>query len=919
MLKKYCKIKLSLQQKVEALLILTTMLHIGFLIKGFINCDTMETISANQQPITDFPEITICSNVPVRRNATPTLNSDKKTATVLDELERNLQCTLNANGDRMTPFHIYDIYFPWIQNGFLMIETLTKKNELNIMNQLAKMTDEERMNYAEYPLMNHDVSSHYQYTQRTITVDIHSFNNLYYGNCLQYQQVQTVGFYENDKSLIDTLQLKFHIPHFRNGKFTQDDMAEKYYVMIIHEPHTEPIFEIKNIIKLWPQTQTRINVDQIHYTYDKDCVMNRNQTGSNYLYSVEGCLTSCLQQLTIKYCNCQLPQFSSDHQYPSCTGCNKIPQDQLDNCNCPPPCSYFKYNVKTEIVNTAENEMDELKTHLSKTQTALKNRDDAYSNTNKGREYLYAEKYLHDSFFKKTLHGKISIKISNSNTNRINVVSICRFEIILSEIGGILGTYTGLCIMMIIEMGYNYTKKLIQIKRRLKPIFKLKEETVSTGSSSISLVARIEDSVPVMKLFWSAVLFIGLYNTFVQGYQLIGEYTQYSVKTTSEIMKEIKFPAITICSNNMLQPNASQDAIDIVLRARAFRVTAVHKRMKALEVWESSIHQFSNFSYNKRYENGLPLKSYITDCHYKLNSQLYKCRHFHEFSYGLYGNCATFNPGLLNDNDSLAFNPNEVRMQLQYKPPLVADLILEIGLVVYIHPKSTSVNSVDFTEGIMIKPGFNYSLRFSTTIEKRLPAPYPSNCVWSKSPEQQWKNNFHDHPSQYEYTHKECQSSLVYNLSSMTVSMKTRYLYQGRISMEDLSEANYDNQRKPSACPASCRDVIHQIHEFNVDTKMNEAEADENFEDILAIRHQHPISDFNEIVTPYAPSWLTIGPYKEETKVVKEEAVINVENILYQLGGTMGLWVGISFLSLIELKTLIWLKLRHFYKKKFQK
>ncbi|GAB6021745.1 hypothetical protein CHUAL_004323 [Chamberlinius hualienensis] len=846
--------KLSFQQKVEVLLILVTILHIGFLIKSIINCDTIETVSDNRQTVADFPDFTICSNVPVRRNATSTSVLDIKKTTFfqkMNDLYREFENALNKNGDEKHIYR-YGIYYPWFLHESLDIEPLTKKNELDIMNHLANLTAEERMNYAEFPLMEEFIASFHNYLQRQARVEKFSMNNLYYGNCIQLSNFQTdTDEYYEDHDVKTTFQLKFHIPHFRNGEFTQDDMAEKYYVMIIHEPHTEPIFENKNIIKLWPHTQTRINVEKVHYTYDKDCVWNRNQTGSNYIYSVEGCMASCLQQLTIKYCNCQLPQFSSDHQYPSCTGCSKIPQHQLDNCNCLPPCSYFKYNVKKEIVYTVVNEMDELKTYKSKTQSALNLNDDQASIQMKTHEYYYANSYLFESFLKRIMNCKVLIKISNPMVDEINVISLCRFEIVLSQVGGILGTYTGLCVMMIVEMTYNYIKKCVQIKRQPK-LTASHKDSLATATSSISLVARIEDSVPVMKLFWSALLFIGLYNTFVQGYQLIGEYTQFSVKTTSEIINQIQFPSVTICSNNMLQPNASQDTIDIVLREKAKQVSFTYNKIQKNTIWETTLQKLSSFSYNERYENGLPLKSY-----------------------------------------SIFFNPNEVRMQLQYKPPLVADLVQEIGLVVYIHPKSTSVNSVDFTKEIIIKPGFNYSLKFSTMIKEHLPAPYPSNCVWPTSPEQQWKNNFHDHSNEFEYTQNECQSAGIFNDTFADSFVTLPNQFQGRISMTEML-ANFDKSSVKRACPVSCRDVIHQIEEFKVNTKTNGAEPDEKYlicttlisnikykfhfslEDNWTIRHQHPITDYNEIVAPYAPSWLTIGPYKVETALTAEEPVVNV-------------------------------------------
>ncbi|GAB6025210.1 hypothetical protein CHUAL_010630 [Chamberlinius hualienensis] len=162
---------------------------------------------------------------------------------------------------------------------------------------------------------------------------------------------------------------------FRNGKGDQKDAISKYQVMVIHEPYTEPVFDMSNIIKLPVSVETYIGVTKMDINYEQNCISRDDYTPLNnsfkllnlkqhYMYTMEACMANCLQNLTMKYCNCQIPWLHSYSKLPVCKGCRSIPQEELSKqCDCKPPCKYSKYNLKvqqevplTEAESLAEDE-----------------------------------------------------------------------------------------------------------------------------------------------------------------------------------------------------------------------------------------------------------------------------------------------------------------------------------------------------------------------------------------------------------------------------------------------------------------------------------------------------------------------------------------------------------------------------------
>ncbi|GAB6022510.1 hypothetical protein CHUAL_006617 [Chamberlinius hualienensis] len=848
---------------INGFLFIATVIHIGFVLSSFLSGGTIKTLTVTTVDENLMPFFTICSNIPVRRKVERIEKYDNNKSFIQNQME-NYEHSFeaifrNVTGiDRFSQiFDTVPIYTPVHISRFdtvFNIDRLTKTNEMDIMNQLMKLNAKERLIFAEQPLLSYNAQINKDfYTERAIYQWIHDFtNNLYYGDCL------TIGkdkyhFYDklDVKHKFRGIKLQIPILHFRNGEHVQEDVAEKYYVMVIHEPYTQPVFDSKNIIKIYPYRSTRISltVNKLNYEADStrreaattlDAIYEESYFGSrtlyydesynytlpNYIYSSEACMVSCLQRLTIKYCKCQLPQFPSDSHFLACRGCKKISQTELDReCICKPPCSYKSYDINVETITDFINMEEEMKRFMAELQ-------------------LYPidvrDKYNFLKFYTKLrMNSEIIIEAENPMENNINVIPILKWEIILSQIGGILGTYIGLCLLTFFEIAYDFIGKTIKNCNKKKisksNCEKTKDINKSAETSSVSLIARLDNSSVYMKIFWLSVLLSASYKTLQQGYWLFQDYAKCEAVIKTETIDQVKFPSVTICSNNPIGKNASNEFKTAYFKSIKTNVKGFQDAMReqgypdVISMRDAEYHYISTaiemlqFSKDFRFRNGPKRSSYIKECWYQENYHRMSCKHFHEFEMALLGNCATFNPGLLNYDKDNNLNPNELTMELQFTPPLFAEIFGTLGVTLFIHPKGTSPNAIQMTRAIILKPSFNYTISFST------------------------------------------------------VKLRIGGRFEGRLGQYKFEDVTQTERFAIKKCPLICQETSHRIVEFQQVAQLSKSEDfDQSYNADDFIIQQDPVYNYSEYYGTFGSTWLTVRPHTLETTVFKEEPAITV-------------------------------------------
>ncbi|GAB6025692.1 hypothetical protein CHUAL_011678 [Chamberlinius hualienensis] len=864
-----------------------------------------------------FPVVTVCSNVPVRQP--PKHMSDIKEYDIY-HFKEDIPSSYNDLHNYLTLNSSYQD-----PRVFMNSTVLTVKNEMDILSKLAKYNESMRFQFAEIPhkLIRLAIRRVSKETTRADNWVYNVFNNLYFGNCITFNPNQYLQVFDPppyNATIISGFYYSNEVPNYRNGLDEQDTIVSKYQVMVIHEPYTQPIFDYKNIIRLPSSVDTYLSFTKIDHVHEQNCISRDNftfpdypreyvNTGHNYQYSMEACATNCLQQLTMKYCNCQIPWFHSTTHLPVCKGCSKIPQNELENrCACKPSCMYstlFDINIfqQKSSLNSAQIEQEE----------GFKKKQEEIALDFKAKGVRVDDLIDKSLYLSKAKITQVMIEAESLVTEVNKFTPSCLAEKVLSKSGSILGCYLGLSIMMFIEVAYDYIVKLIH-QCNMKPAVSFEAawnsmEIKGKMISSISLIVRIWNSKNGFKLFWTIVLLGGIVNTVKQGHELFTLYSKYPSSQKITTVGRVIFPSVTICSRNYFSKTVQSSAKD-QLKDKYRDLISMKKSYEDVTMaFKSYLYEFSD---EFRYQLGPKWPEYIQECQIIANNSKYNCSNVIEFAMINYGNCATINSGINLDSDYDYIT--EMSLELRLIESEYLEFVDELSLFLLLHGKGTSPNSVSTDSAINIQTNKNYTITFSTLLTERLPSPYPSNCISQQSLEYQWKNNFYLPNTSYLYTYQECLSSCFFNVTfedetyfefesnynTPRHSVEKWYLsflefqHKGRL---DISEKNVfqlysqktfkPQQLSDCGCRLSCREVNHKIEEIYYITRKHEIKmTDEKEIDERNIDNEEHGQDANgkkppkkEFRWPNETSWITIRPMEEITVATTEVEALTVQSI----------------------------------------
>ncbi|GAB6027982.1 Paired box protein Pax-5 [Chamberlinius hualienensis] len=859
-----------------AVLIIATIAHLLFLTTEYIRCSEVEHVKIEQQDSKKFPSITLCSNVPIKRKV------DRKWEMAdLDFFYNNFPViALMFKANIKLPENIAT----GDDDEYLDIEEITKKNELEILSRLAKYNSSDRLRYAAFPDIMMNLFYNSESKQSGFDVadwSHHVFNNLYYGNCVTFNFAKMLS----KKKLVNVNSVGFDakIELFRNGynsytnSSAENDEPSEANVMVIHEPYTQPIFDSRNVIKIRPYMDVSVIITMNDFNHDINC-QPRNDvkpemqstdmfyTEEQYIYSYETCVASCLQKLTMKYCQCQLPQFYADSQLPACRICRKIPEHELQQqCDCKVPCKYSKFN------------------YILAEKSSFKN-NKYYENLSLENSFLSIKGHIlaldfRDRWLGPSTDTMVTLTKASQVVAVVHLTPECMFEIVLSQVGGILGVYVGLSILTMVESIGNWMEKCFNKNRKneskLSPLKnnRVKNEKFIERSSISAVILASASTSRLKRIIWISLLTIALYKAYEQGNQLLKKFIQYPIAETSEKISQIEFPAVTICSNVVFSQTASKEA-----------------KQKLDDRFTNRLDNYMDLSgvfsyifsqpFEERQSLGPKAESYIKSCYYWINQRKYHCRSDIEFTMGKLGNCATINAGLLNDIDKHPLNSTELFLELEYIGSHSRALVDKIGLSVFIHPRGTSPNMEPKKMACVVTPNAKFTLTFSATEKRHLPSPYSSQCISELSPEYQWANIFHDHHRQYKHTLEGCLASDRFNQTMLNPCEMYDFDpdLQGRIFIDDYDNTIIDSNRLclfnvtfPSfPCAIPCNEMKYVVEEFRK-TPFYQSKYESN-----VAHHFDNYSYFQEesITKEYPPSLLSIRPTKMVTTVMKEVAAI---------------------------------------------
>ena len=424
------------------------------------------------------------------------------------------------------------------------------------------------------------------------------------------------------------------------------------------------------------------------------------------------------------------------------------------------------------------------------------------------------------------------------------------------------------------------------------------EAGISTTAHGIPKI--ISSKLFFLRIIWSIFLLISVSVCCFMVFKSVNNYCDYEVVTKTTLTNQLpsEFPAITICNRSPFVTNESKSFYEKdheILTKQLGENTHTYKLFEPF-----------NLSIENQKKLGLELKELINDCHFNNEA----CNYTNDFVWFydfFFGNCFTFNSGK-DANGVLIGQKNIFNIGKDF------GLKLKVFTGNYIYPEHTglrivihnsSINPSTF-EGIMVPTGFETNIAVNRLYYFKQPNPY-SKCV----------SNIVNHRSDlvqeiiksgYQYRQYDCyllcfQRFLVNKTGCYFPAIMKLYDAKLCLSIEEFKRVNplgsyieFSSIDRldyfQSSCPLECDYIQYSTTVSHANIKEPENSIEKYTKLSLNI---------------YYDTW-------SYTKI-EETPKTDIVDLIANIGGTLGLFIGMSILSFGEIFELIFLIVNFLLKK----
>ncbi|CAF0980970.1 unnamed protein product [Brachionus calyciflorus] len=434
----------------------------------------------------------------------------------------------------------------------------------------------------------------------------------------------------------------------------------------------------------------------------------------------------------------------------------------------------------------------------------------------------------------------------------------------------------------------------------------IEESLLSSTSHGIPNIIR-SDKLAI-RLMW---IFFTVMSTGLCSYMIVQSIMNYfSYETTSKIQIHTEtspiFPAITICNTNFFTSEYSTEFIkNLSLDFQTSAYFAYEKYLKLRQMITSSEELMSN-----SYKFGDSFEKLIVHCRL-LTIDCKNKEYWNYYYHQIYGNCYQINTGrenLIRVSRTGWYNSLSVILNISLADGLEG-LYAGSGAVVMIHNQTTSPLS---TDAFGVSSGVETFVAISRQFKSSLPKPY-SNCDGDTSDPNVFNSKLFKLISSknISYNRKLCmdvcfqdliiQECNCYFLGSPFFGDKfinqclndVEYKCMNSKIENDLKNSSIKNDICQSQCPLECNSMSYKIfYSFNDFINEKNNEDLNNFYNFTGTNRRQMKNDLVSLYFYYE----TLN-YEEMT----EKESIDFVGLLSNLGGIAGLFLGISFLSLVEI------------------
>lgn len=429
-------------------------------------------------------------------------------------------------------------------------------------------------------------------------------------------------------------------------------------------------------------------------------------------------------------------------------------------------------------------------------------------------------------------------------------------------------------------------------------------------NSSLYVLSRIGNaSTPLRKLFWILILVIGIVGCISQVGQFLASYYEYPVVVNTESIHvaEQLFPAVTICNANTIRREFEKCLIQRLNYDDCFNdsremskpsdenieVPGCYEDIKNSVNYENKIlvpsillELFLNQDYKSRRKYGHQLANFISYC--KFDNFLCGLENFDEKISYYYGNCFTFNSSKANLSSKATGPSTGLELELDLEIDMYSIFTPSVGARVQIHDPYME-SSVD-KHGINISPGMETSISLAKEMRSRLPAPYKDGCKMYKMGDDK------------ETCKEKCLENITLSNCFCSLSKKLR---NGVPNCDMLNPhircclfkifKSFD--QSSCLCPLPCEEVKYdlQVSSFVWPSRTFYESATNGTAKLNISRRIPSYEKFRE-------QYLKLKIYYDSLDYTHhaQRPVYLSSEIFSQVGGQMGLWLGLSLIFVFE-------------------
>ena len=462
---------------------------------------------------------------------------------------------------------------------------------------------------------------------------------------------------------------------------------------------------------------------------------------------------------------------------------------------------------------------------------------------------------------------------------------------------------------------------------------------VVLSSSAHGLPNIFKSKTIFLKIIWTLFFLFFFCYCSISIIRTINSYLNWEFVTKIEVIREIptEFPAVTICNLNIYGTEFAKNIVDNIVKEKKNNLSfsniseAFYNSDQVFFLFQQTVMS-TNFTDENRKNLSLPLEDFLIHCRYGF--EICDTDKFDWFYDKFYGNCFTLNNGhnskgknipIYNVSQGGAFKGLQMLLYLGNQSD-IPELVRSSGVHVFVHNRSVLPNSF---EGVDASSGEQTNIITSRLFDSKLEYPFNDCKSNLKSPDAFDSDIFRaTFKLRKYYNHEYCfdvclQKEIITNcLCSATIFARLENLKD----CETLNEVScsmkvaqdfyeQDLMKKCSPfCPQECESTTYSLsvsHSFfpnqkfsdflitqpTIQAKFKHSKTFKNGSILFEDNSDH--IDKDELRKSMA--MININYDDVKYTLVSQVPKMTFEELLANIGGQLGLFIGISFLSFIEI------------------